>query len=332
MILLKFNRGWIFMAAKVASVSHGSKLIWEAKPVRGEGREARMEFVRDFFARNAQDAARFKDVESGELKCRLLYEGDNPKAIFVHTRKLESLKDGFPENVDVKIFSLLDSATHRLALSVLFDKVIQSAKEERAKSVAFHIGPDNGALKQFLEGKDCTIVSQDKTEIVMARLLEGVQRKRGREDDEEEAAQPGPAHVDKRERKEPSKPVQFRQERELPPLGVTLKKMYIHQIRSGVKTIEGRINSGMFQNVQVGRLMRFFYFSDQSDDVVCRITKVAKYKSFTDMLQIEGFRQCVNEARDLTQAIQIYDGIPGYREKAQRFGVIGFHLEVVKKN
>lgn len=110
----------------------------------------------------------------------------------------------------------------------------------------------------------------------------------------------------------------------------TLMKKYIHQIKSGGKTIEGRVNSGMFLNFKEGDTVRFFYMANTSDDVTCRIVKVAKFSSFTEMLEKEGFRKCLTDVNALEDAIRIYNDIPGYREKASRFGVLALHIKVVK--
>jgi hypothetical protein len=46
--------------------------------------------------------------------------------------------------------------------------------------------------------------------------------------------------------------------------GVTLMKKYIHYIQSGEKTVEGRINSGMFKNIHERDLLRFFLYGKPS--------------------------------------------------------------------
>lgn len=118
---------------------------------------------------------------------------------------------------------------------------------------------------------------------------------------------------------------------ERPTHSATLMKKYIHQIRDGGKTIEGRINTGMFLRFKAGETVRFFYTSNPSDDVTCRIVKVAAFSNFPEMLEKEGFQKCLTDIRTLSEAIRIYDNIPGYKEKAARFGVLAIHLEVIKR-
>jgi ASC-1-like (ASCH) protein len=109
------------------------------------------------------------------------------------------------------------------------------------------------------------------------------------------------------------------------PLEVTLKQQYLSLIKSGKKTVEGRIASGMFSRVFAGSRIRFF---NQTDSVVCRVTKVTKYPSFREMLQGEGVEKCLPGTSTVDAGARIYDAIPGYRERAQQYGVVGIQLQV----
>lgn len=108
---------------------------------------------------------------------------------------------------------------------------------------------------------------------------------------------------------------------------VTLRKKYIHQIRSGQKTIEGRINSGMMLKMKPGDEVRFFYMHNKFDDVVCKITKIEKFVSFAEMLEACGYKNCITDVRSLREAIDLYASIPKYPEKAARFGVLAIHIQ-----
>lgn len=113
------------------------------------------------------------------------------------------------------------------------------------------------------------------------------------------------------------------------PLQVTLRKIYIHAIRDGRKTVEGRVNGGMFKNLSVGRTMRFFYFANTQDDVVCRVVRINQYPSFRKMVEMEDYRACVPEATSVDHAALLYERIPGYAEKAQQHGVLAIHIEKI---
>lgn len=110
---------------------------------------------------------------------------------------------------------------------------------------------------------------------------------------------------------------------------LTLKAKYIHQIRSGQKTVEGRINHGMALRCRKGDTIRFFYHQNPRDDVVCKITQVVRYNSFRDMLQACGVSRCLADVRNLEEGVRIYDAIPGYSQRAAQSGVLAIHLSLV---
>jgi len=105
---------------------------------------------------------------------------------------------------------------------------------------------------------------------------------------------------------------------------VTLKQQYIRQIKNGSKTVEGRINSGMFLKFRAGDEVRFFC---NTDEVTCRVTKITSYNSFRDMLEATGVENCLADVRSLEEGVRIYDNIPGYAAKARQFGVLAIHIE-----
>jgi ASC-1-like (ASCH) protein len=137
-----------------------------------------------------------------------------------------------------------------------------------------------------------------------------------------------PARVEDVKRAEPDRAVAA-------PTGkrheLTLKRMYVHQIRGGGKTVEGRINSGVILRYRAGDQIRFFYQQNRSDDVTCLITDIRKYRGFKEMLETEGFKKCLTDVRSLEDAVRVYNQIPGYSERAARSGVVALHLEVIKK-
>lgn len=110
------------------------------------------------------------------------------------------------------------------------------------------------------------------------------------------------------------------------PLSVTLKPQYINMIRSGSKTVEGRINSGMFARVKPGDLIRFWA---RQDEVHVVVESIYQYGSWRAMLEGEGVQTCLPNIRALEEGVRLYNNLPGYREKAERFGVLALRIRVV---
>lgn len=112
------------------------------------------------------------------------------------------------------------------------------------------------------------------------------------------------------------------------PRGVSCTKEYIHLIRSGAKTIEGRCAAPIYTKIKAGDMVRFFYRSNASDDVVCEVTRVSKYRTFKDMLIAEGVTNCVPTTSSIEKALQIYQSFPKFREKELEYGVLAFQLKL----
>ena len=63
--------------------------------------------------------------------------------------------------------------------------------------------------------------------------------------------------------------------------------------------------------------------------MVVRVTKVNRYQSFRQMLEGEGVEACLPGVRGVDAGARIYDGIPGYSQRAMQFGVLAIHIERV---
>ena len=112
----------------------------------------------------------------------------------------------------------------------------------------------------------------------------------------------------------------------------TLQRKYIELIKSGRKTVEGRINSGGFRNFKVGDKVRFFDGKNPDFDVICEVVGVGRYAGFRQMLETEGVAKMIPDAESLNEAVAIYNRIPSYPERAKRNGVIALRIKVIGLN
>lgn len=111
---------------------------------------------------------------------------------------------------------------------------------------------------------------------------------------------------------------------------INMKRKYLKQIISGEKTIEGRINSGPFRNLHQGDRIKFFNDSGVYISALCEVGEVHKYKGFQEMLEKENYRTMVPDAGSLNEAVNIYNGIPTYPERAKEKGVVALRLKVIR--
>lgn len=121
------------------------------------------------------------------------------------------------------------------------------------------------------------------------------------------------------------------QNRSSQPQRITLGREYIAQIKSGEKTIEGRVNTTMFQNLRVGDNVVFYENRNPDNEVKCSIIAKRKYTSFREMLTQEGVAKCLPKVKTLEEAVGIYDKIPGYNEKVKQFGALAIEIELYNK-
>jgi ASC-1-like (ASCH) protein len=115
-----------------------------------------------------------------------------------------------------------------------------------------------------------------------------------------------------------------------PTADVPLFKKYIDLIIDGIKTIEGRVDTGVYSNLRVGQKVRFFCIDvHNGGEVSCTITKINKYTSFAEMLQQEEYKLCLPQIASIEEGVKIYNDIPNYKERAVLFGVLAIHIKKV---
>jgi ASC-1-like (ASCH) protein len=100
-------------------------------------------------------------------------------------------------------------------------------------------------------------------------------------------------------------------------------KRYFDLIASGRKTVEIRVNDSSRQKIKEGSLIRF---RCQGDQVLTRVTRVARYASFDEMFdheEVASVNPLASRVEQLANIRQIY---PPEREA---LGVVAIGLELV---
>lgn len=107
---------------------------------------------------------------------------------------------------------------------------------------------------------------------------------------------------------------------------VSLKEPYLRYIAQGKKTVEGRINAGLFSKPCIGDLIVFY---NRSNRVKCVIHSIYTYSTFNDMLTAEGVKTCLPDHTNVESGVALYHSFPGYEQRARDYGVVALHLSVV---
>ena len=105
-----------------------------------------------------------------------------------------------------------------------------------------------------------------------------------------------------------------------------LIRKYMEQIRRGKKTVEGRIYSGRFRRFKEGDTITFINLSSR---VTCLITGLKVYRSFRELLENEGVRNCLADVSNVELGVRIYHRIPDFEQRARRSGVLAIRLKPI---
>lgn len=298
---------------------------FEFKHVRG--RPERMEIIRNEFKKNivplyGDQTSAIQKIENGtDRSCRLLFQKHTPVGIIAYKHKPNDECGSFGQKNSLEIKTLFviqpEINSGKGIGSRLLDYVTNKAKEECAAALHVTVSEKKPESLAFFQKKSFTIirscedlyVNGVKEYVLQKLLISSVPRTRAITSSIQT-------------------PISSFKLTENDYRPITLKRPYIQMIAQGKKTIEGRINSGLFQRMHNGERIRFF---SGNEEVYCQITKITPFKSFSEMLQQEGYEKLIPEARSLEAATKVYDQIPGYRERAHYCGVLALHLKVEPK-
>ena len=288
----------------------------------------RMEVVREVFKKSIeplygpQDDALDKISRSEGRKCRLLREENQYKGLVVYKTQLsdEFRTLGISQSVEIKTLLVINSEKNsgKGIGTKLLNKVIKFAQDLRAHAVHVTVSENRTDSLAFFKNKKFVIQKTfpDKYKkgvsehLLKLALLPSITTGTKRKLDElltEEAPKEQTAPLNR------------------PPIRITLRDQYLQMIKNGTKTVEGRINSGMFKGMPVGQMVCFF---SHRDEVCCMVTKKVAYSSFAELLKREGYQKCVPDQCTLDQAIALYRNIPGYALKEKQHGVLALHVKV----
>ena len=100
-------------------------------------------------------------------------------------------------------------------------------------------------------------------------------------------------------------------------------------IKSGEKTIEGRLNKGDFSNMKTGDIITFTnneFKENRSFNV--KIIKISKYETFQLYLENEGIKNCLPGIDTIEKGVNIYHEFYTKSDEIQ-YKVIAITFEIV---
>jgi ASC-1-like (ASCH) protein len=108
----------------------------------------------------------------------------------------------------------------------------------------------------------------------------------------------------------------------------TIQAKYLHFIIGGIKTSEGRINSGQFSQIQVGNKVRFYNQKSRSY-AICEILSKNEYSSFKEMIIGEGLENMLPDCKSVDVGVGVYNSIPTYADRCIKNGCLGLGIRVL---
>lgn len=103
-------------------------------------------------------------------------------------------------------------------------------------------------------------------------------------------------------------------------LELDVQEPYLSFIKSGKKTVEGRLGKDKYLNLRKGDLIKI-------NDMEVEIVSVEKYSTFKDMLIAVGFKNAIPDAGSLEDAVNVYYRFYS-KDDEKIFGVVGIHIKL----
>lgn len=103
-------------------------------------------------------------------------------------------------------------------------------------------------------------------------------------------------------------------------LELNVQEPYFSFIKSGKKTVEGRLGKNKYLSLKQGDLIKI-------NDIEAVVVKVVKYSNFKDMLIQEGVENVIPESENLESAVNVYYRFYS-KEDEEKFGVVGISIKL----
>jgi ASC-1-like (ASCH) protein len=107
---------------------------------------------------------------------------------------------------------------------------------------------------------------------------------------------------------------------------VGMREPWMSLVKSGVKTVEGRLDYGIFSKIKEGNVITW---KNSKDEVKTKVLRVTKYDTFSDMCYKEKYWKVIPGASSFKCALDVYHKI-FKKQQESRYGVVALELEVLR--
>ena len=111
-------------------------------------------------------------------------------------------------------------------------------------------------------------------------------------------------------------------------LKLLVQQHYFDAIKSGQKTVEGRLNKPRYNDLVIGMQLQFEGLDKEV--VTCVITGITRYSDFASMLVSEGVESMLPGVTSLQEGVALYESFPVYKEGVQRVGALAIKFRLIE--
>lgn len=101
---------------------------------------------------------------------------------------------------------------------------------------------------------------------------------------------------------------------------------YMTFIEAGEKTIEGRVGTPYYTKIRSGDVV---CLHNRTKEIWCEIIRTTSYPTFKDMLEKEGLKKMLPQAKSIEEGVQIYRKFPTFAEKEFKFGAYAMEVRFI---
>jgi ASC-1-like (ASCH) protein len=106
---------------------------------------------------------------------------------------------------------------------------------------------------------------------------------------------------------------------------IWIKEIPFNNILSNKKTIEGRLNKGIFKKLNSDDIIKL---SCKNNFCKVKITKINKFSNFNDFLMNESINNILPDIKNVSEGIKKYHTYYS-PEKEIKYGVLGIHIKLI---
>jgi ASC-1-like (ASCH) protein len=101
---------------------------------------------------------------------------------------------------------------------------------------------------------------------------------------------------------------------------------YMTFIEEGKKTIEGRVGTPYYTKIRSGSIL---CLHNRIKEIWCEVMRTRAYPTFKDMLEKEGLKNMLPQAKSIEEGVKIYRKFPTFAEKENKFGAYAIEVNFI---